>query len=198
MISSLLAWHVYEPLFSSSVTTFLLAFFEIHHLSPCNLIVTYRLLCINWSPELVLYSCYRSCKTCESLNGKKLERSSGNGRTYLQIRVLVISELHHNGLSINSPGHRQFCLYHFRWYYWSRTLFLAIFLLAAMRRQNRIEKFQEPTLTYLYPYYCTKNLICDRHVTSILAPRYVLHVHVFTKILSVSSETPRGRYRMMK
>ena len=37
MISSLLAWHVYEPLFSSSVTTFLLAFFEIHHLSPCNL-----------------------------------------------------------------------------------------------------------------------------------------------------------------
>ena len=114
MISSLLAWHVYEPLFSSSVTTFLLAFFEIHHLSPCNLIVTYRLLCINWSPELVLYSCYRSCKTCESLNGEKLERSSGNGGTYLQIRVRVISELHHNRLSINSPGHRQFCLYHFR------------------------------------------------------------------------------------
>ena len=87
---------------------------------------------------------------------------------------------------------RQFCLY------WSRTLFLAIFLLAAMRRQNRIKKFQEPTLTYLYPYYCTKNLICDRHVTSILAPRYVLHVHVFTKILSVSGKTPRGRYRLMK
>ena len=109
-------------------------------------VVTYRLLCINRSLELVLYSSYRSCKTCESLNGEKLERSSGNGRTYLQIRVRVISELHHNRLSINSPGHRQFCLYHFRWYYWSRTLYLAIFLLAAMRRQNRIEKISRANI----------------------------------------------------
>ena len=64
--------------------------------------------------------------------------------------------------------------------------------------RTELKKFQEPTLTYLYPYYCTTNLICDRHVTSILAPRYVSHVHVFTKILSVSGETPRGRYRLMK
>ena len=28
-------------------------------------------------------------------------------------------------------------------------------------------------------YYCTTNLIFDRHIISILAPRYVLHVHVW-------------------
>ena len=40
-------------------------------------------------------------------------------------------------------------------------------------------KFQETSLTYLFLYYCTANLICDRHVISILAPRCVLLVHVF-------------------
>ena len=28
-------------------------------------------------------------------------------------------------------------------------------------------------------YYCTTNLIFDRHIISILTPRYVLHVHVW-------------------
>ena len=102
------------------------------------------------------YSCYRSCKTRGSPNGKKLDRSPGNGRTYLQIRVRVISELCYNILSINSPGHRQFCLYPFCCYDWSRQkqnklrwpredwddTFSFCFLVAAMRRLNGIENFK--------------------------------------------------------
>ena len=50
------------------------------------------------------------------------------------------------------------------------------------RRQNRIQnlnKLHLPYFCYSFLYYCTTNLICDRHVITILAPRYVLREHVF-------------------
>ena len=40
-------------------------------------------------------------------------------------------------------------------------------------------KFQETPSTYSFRNYCSTNLIFDKHVISILAPRFVLHVHVF-------------------
>ena len=65
--------------------------------------------------------------------------------------------------------------------------FFASFLVAAWlffqrRRQNRIQnlnKLHLPYFCYSFLYYCTTNLICDRHVITILAPRYVLREHVF-------------------
>ena len=50
------------------------------------------------------------------------------------------------------------------------------------RRQNRIQNLNKLHLLYFcysFLYYCTTNLFCDRHVITILAPCYVLHVHVF-------------------
>ena len=50
------------------------------------------------------------------------------------------------------------------------------------RRQRRIQNFKRHHLLYFcysFLYYCTTNLIFDRHVISILALRYVLHEHVF-------------------
>ena len=40
-------------------------------------------------------------------------------------------------------------------------------------------KFQETPSTYSFRNYCSTILIFDKHVTSSLAPRFVLHVHVF-------------------
>ena len=55
------------------------------------------------------------------------------------------------------------------------------------RRQNRIQHFKR----HYWPiYFCTTNLIFDRHVISILAPRYVLHVHVLCSQCFVTKFTP--------
>ena len=50
------------------------------------------------------------------------------------------------------------------------------------RQQKRFKIFKRHHLLYLccsFLYFCATNLIFDRHVISILAPRYVLHEHVF-------------------
>ena len=119
-------------------------------------------------------------------------------RTYLQIRVRVISELYYNIFPINSPGHSQFCLHHFHWYDWSR------------QNQNKLRwpredwdgpfsywlsrsghataeqnwEFQETLLTYLFLYLCTANLICDRHVIYSRAPLRVARTHISLKFYS--------------
>ena len=55
------------------------------------------------------------------------------------------------------------------------------------RRQNRIQRFKR----HYWPiYFCTTNLIFDRHVISILAPRYVLHVLVLCSQCFVTKFTP--------
>ena len=53
---------------------------------------------------------------------------------------------------------------------------------SAKKRQRRIQNFKRHHLLYFcysFLYYCTTNLIFDRHVISILGLRYVLHEHVF-------------------
>ena len=53
--------------------------------------------------------------------------------------------------------------------------------------------------TSIFLYHCMANIIFNRHIISILAPRYVLHVHVLCsqcfviQILSVSSEVSKRR-----
>ena len=52
-------------------------------------------------------------------------------------------------------------------------------------RRNRIQNFQRHHLLYFcysFLYYCTTNLIFDRHIISILAPRYMLHEHIFCSL----------------
>ena len=49
-----------------------------------------------------------------------------------------------------------------------------------LRRRRRTDlKILRDIIDSFFLYYCTTNLIFDRNVISILAPRYVLHVHVW-------------------
>ena len=62
-------------------------------------------------------------------------------------------------------------------------LFLAISLLEGVlycEGDGRTDlKILRDIIDSFFLYYCTTNLIFDRHVISILAPRYVLHVNVW-------------------